>query len=267
MGCLKDMGYLAIDNLPYEIFDALLKRVKKNPERYFKLAIGIDVGDSEFIDSFSHQVYTFSDFFSFELVFLRCEKRELLRRYAETRRKHPLSDQVGIDKIIDRELELLQPLQSMAKHTIPTTRSNIHQLKQHIQKLYGATQAGSLLHIELLSFGYKYGIPEVGNALFDIRFLKNPYFVPKFRNETGLNDEVYDYVISLPEFAAFFKHAKELLHYLIPLYEKEGKFYLSFAFGCTGGKHRSVSTCRKFAEWIGQTNYSYSVVHRDIDKN
>jgi len=270
MACLKDLGYLTIDNLPFEMFADFLKHVRQDTKkRYSYLALGVDVGDNEFINNFLIQTKELKKIIPYELLFLSCKKNVLIKRYSETRRKHPLSDKLSISEVISMEMELLDPFKAHADKLIDTTHISIHQLKHRINKLYGKKSTGLNLHVDIISFGYKFGIPESANLVFDVRFLQNPYFVPELRNKTGRDEKVYKFVTKLDEFKSFITNLEKILNFLLPLYDQEGKHYLTIAFGCTGGKHRSVSATKYLSSMLKKPKYSYSVSisHRDIDKS
>ncbi len=265
MAALKDLGFQTIDNLPFEMLDSFVSYIRNIKNQGSPIALGFDAGDSQFINNYLNLIDDFKTTHPFELVFLKCKKAILLKRFSETRRKHPLANNMSINEVVSLEIEKLKKLGKKADRIIDTSNLSVHQLKKQINNIYGhAVKKDPALHIEVMSFGYRYGVPESANLVFDIRFLANPYFVPELRNYTGLDDNVYNFVVKSEEFPPLLDKVNDLIEYVVPLYEKEGKHYLTIAFGCTGGKHRSVSMARKTATILKKSKYSVNVTHRDI---
>ena len=202
-----------------------------------------------------------------EVIYLDTNDQALIRRFSETRRKHPLGD-LSIVDALETEKHLLEPLRIVATRLIDTSALTVHELKRQIQGYIDQAHSSETLNVILLSFGYKYGVPLEADLMFDARFLPNPYFVTELKRKTGLDQEVFDYVTSCEHTQVLLNHIEELLAFSIPLFNYEGKSYLTIAIGCTGGKHRSVSLVRALEKFLGtkMPEYHVAVRHRDIEK-
>jgi UPF0042 nucleotide-binding protein len=197
-------------------------------------------------------------------VFLDAADDMLERRYSETRRRHPLSPDGTVKEGIAAERELLEPLRFSATRVIDTSNMSVHDLKKEISHLYSSVGADHGLSVSLMSFGFKHGAPAEADLVFDVRFLPNPHFVPELRPHTGIEEPVSRYVLDREETREFLKRLYNLLEFLIPKYQDEGKAYLTIAIGCTGGRHRSVALAREIAAWIEKSGRRVQVRHRDI---
>jgi UPF0042 nucleotide-binding protein len=198
-----------------------------------------------------------------DLVFLDAADDILERRYSETRRRHPLSPDGTVKAGIAAERELLEPLRSAATRSIDTSRMSVHELRREISHLYSGT-GDQNLSVSLVSFGYKHGVPAEADLVFDVRFLPNPHFVPELRPHTGEDEDVAKFVLEREETREFLKRIYDLLGFLLPKYQDEGKAYLTIAIGCTGGRHRSVAITRELAGWIEKSGRRVQIRHRDI---
>ncbi len=268
---LEDSGFYAIDNLPIRLLDQL---VDVFGSQFEQLALVVDARSSTLPPGPERQ----RDFAAVpavlaelraaghdvELVYFNASVEALERRYSETRRRHPLSTDGTVRGGIEAEQRMLEPLQQMATATLDTSEMTVHDLRQTVQNGFGVDIRGRKLSATLVSFGYKHGVPQEADMIFDVRFLLNPYFVPELRDLSGLDDSVATYVWDLPECRLFLDKAEDLLDFLIPQYEKEGKVYLTVAVGCTGGRHRSVSIVRKLAWWMESRGVGVVVRHRDL---
>ncbi len=269
---LSDLGYHTIDNLPVALFDELLTLMKKQPEKYKRAALHVDIMSSSdqkaFLDLFASckkqglPVY---------LLFLDCNVETILRRYHETRRPHPGFDpqrDQTLEDTIRRERSRFQPIKEIANLRLDTSNLSIHDLKRQLKSFVDSlsNSSSSTMRINFLTFGFKYGLPLHCDLIADVRFLPNPYFVDHLKDLNGLQDEVYNYVLANQLAQAFIQKYSDLLNFLIPNYVHEGKSYLNIGIGCTGGKHRSVSIARKLQELIPAGNYITSVEHRDLNK-
>lgn len=275
---LEDAGYYAIDNLPIRLIDRLVELFSSSLGEVEKLALVVDaraaqlprLGTIEGTDDLylvpnaldlnrlaGHQV---------DLVFLDTSDDILERRYSETRRRHPLDAGGDVKSGIVLERRLLEPLRNAATRVIDTSRMSVHELRREIQHLYGGGSATSQLSVTVMSFGYKYGVPPEADLVLDVRFLPNPHFVPELRSSTGEEEAVARYVLDREDTRSFLEHAYELLEFLLPKYEEEGKAYLTIAFGCTGGRHRSVAIAREVGDWITKQRRRVQVRHRDVQR-
>ena len=264
---LEDVGFYAVDNLPVELLPAFVNLPVKSTGPGFKAALGMDVRAPEFVEKFPaiyqdlvHQGY------NLELIFLEANQNALIRRYSQTRRQHPLDMACGdVGMGINRERELLEPLRGLASHILDTSRFNVHQLRQEIINLYSRLAPPAKLQLNLISFGFKYGLPLEADLVMDVRFLANPYFEQDLRPLDGRDQRVVDYVFQHESTGIFLKRFEELLDFLIPQYRREGKNRLTIAIGCTGGKHRSVAISEWLADHLEGEDRRLSLRHRDIE--
>ena len=201
-----------------------------------------------------------------KILFLDCADSIIERRYKETRRKHPLDEQSfgDIEKAIAAERQLLVPIKALSDFYVDTTTSSVTEFKQRITEMF--SEDGGYMHIDVRSFGFKYGPMPEGDLVFDVRCLPNPFYIPELKHKTGLNSEVSDYVLSFEESREILRKFCELIDYMIPLYEKEGKSQLVIAFGCTGGKHRSVTFAEALSAHLLLEGHRIRVTHRDIER-
>jgi RNase adapter protein RapZ len=198
------------------------------------------------------------------VVFLDAQDAVLVRRYSETRRPHPLGLQETVSRSIVEERQLLDPIRNVADTLIDTSNFNVHELRAHIQSRFGQTDGSTQLLVSCLSFGFKNGVPLDADMVFDVRFLPNPHFVPEFRKKTGLDPKVAAYVRGFPQTEEFLGKVTALMLYLLPHYVKEGKSYLTVAFGCTGGQHRSVMMAEEVGKRLKKAGYQVKALHRDM---
>ena len=199
------------------------------------------------------------------LVFIEAHEEALLRRFSETRRPHPLGHDRPVREGLRRERVLMDPIRKLADVVIDTSKFNVHELRQFIIQRFQKTDRRPMM-VALVSFGYKYGIPADADLVFDVRFLPNPHFIPRLRKFSGRDPRVARYIRSFPQTGEFLRRVEGLLTYLIPHYIREGKSYLTIAFGCTGGRHRSVMLAEAVRKTLHRRGYTSKVVHRDIDK-
>jgi RNase adapter protein RapZ len=263
---LEDLGWEAVDNLPLSLLEHLLSTpLPKGARRKRPLAIGIDSRTRDFdARRIVEQIKTLANDHSFpiETLFLDCAGGELLRRYSETRRRHPLAvDRPALDGIA-AERELMQPLRRWSDHIIDTTDTDTPALQQQVRERFGTADSAPTLHV--MSFGFARGLPRNADNVFDMRFLKNPHWVDGLRPKTGLDAAVGDYIATDPAYEPAVSRIEELLLTLLPRYRAEGKSYLSVAFGCTGGRHRSVHVAERVAARLRAAGFSPTVEHRDL---
>ena len=260
---LEDAGYEAIDNLPLRLLETLLA----GPENDKPMALGIDPRNRDFsttriIDTLGSLAVTPG--VAAELLYLDCQPDVLLRRYSETRRRHPLSPDDRPAAGIQRELNILQPLRARADVLVDTTDLNVHQLRAEIENWF-APGGEHRLSVSVQSFSYKRGLPRSVDMVFDCRFLTNPYWVEELRALDGRDLRVAEYVSGDARFAGFAEKVEDLALLLLPAYREEGKSHLSIAFGCTGGQHRSVAVAERLALRLAEEGWQVSIRHRELD--
>ena len=261
---LEDLGFEAIDNLPLDLVKSVLKP-KKEIE---KIAIGLDTRGRDFsVEGLLGLLNSLSrlEFVDFELLYLSCTMEVLLRRYSETRRRHPLADGKSPHEGIEQELILLEPIRHKANILIETSELTPHDLKASIKKFFLHTEE-NLLSISLKSFSYKRGLPRGTDMILDCRFLKNPHWQEGLRDKTGLDFDVSEFVASDPKFSEFIERVTKLLLFLLPSFKEEGKSSVEIGFGCTGGIHRSVAVTETVAKELEDSGWNVSIKHREIER-
>ncbi|MCE5194207.1 MAG: RNase adapter RapZ [Nitrospiraceae bacterium] len=261
---LEDVGFFCVDNLPITLVDIFIAHLAEEKD-VLKIGIGIDIREQTFLLKFSPTIETLREKYNVEIIFLEAEIGILARRYKETRRPHPLYAGISdIDKAINKEKRMLLILRKEADRIIDTSSYTPHQLRQLITSLYKGVSISRRMSLTLLSFGYKYGVPLNADLLFDVRFLPNPHFIPKLKDLTGLNKAVKKFVLDKKDTKNFIKKLKSFLDFLVPMYIKEGRSYLTIGIGCTGGKHRAPAIAEKIKKMISQHSVDISVIHREI---
>jgi len=258
---LEDSGFFCIDNLPVALIDLFVSIVSKDRELK-KIGIGIDIREKGFLSEIGNVLKTLRNKYRTEILFLEAEKDILLRRFKETRRPHPLGG--NIEDAIQIEKERLSLLKEEADRIVDTSSYTPHQLRQFVTSLYRGQKGKKLMTVVLISFGFKFGVPQNIDLLFDVRFLPNPNFVPELKALKGTDKRVSDYVLKKQVTKAFLHKMKELIDFLIPLYIKEGRSYLTIGIGCTGGNHRSPAIVEKLQGYLKKHPIDLSIVHRDI---
>ena len=261
----EDLGYHCVDNLPLELLLNFANLVSKSAE-VNQAAIVVDVREGPTVDRLPDILKGVKKLLHTRVVFLDAQDAALVRRYSETRRPHPLGKSETVWRSIVEERQLLDPIRNVAETLIDTSIFNVHELRAYIQDRYGREQKVNRLLVSCLSFGFKNGVPLDADMVFDVRFLPNPHFVPEFRKKTGLDKKVADYVRGFPQTGEFLDRVTDLMLYLLPHYVKEGKSYLTIAFGCTGGQHRSVMMAEEMALRLAKAEYQVKALHRDIVK-
>ncbi|MCB9493416.1 MAG: RNase adapter RapZ [Epsilonproteobacteria bacterium] len=266
MRALEDLGFYCVDNLPVPLISTFLSlafHTKINP---LKIGIGIDARGEQFLSEFMSEMAKIKQegIFSTKIIFLNARTQTLLKRFQETRRKHPLAEGINMDRAIEKEKELLEPIMSMASMILDTDEFNIHELRKWVRKSFSEEQLQELL-VNLLSFGFKYGVPSESNLVYDLRFLPNPHFIEHLKPLTGKNKEVQDYLFNNTVAEEYWEKLSGFLHYSLEKFYQEGRFFVTVAIGCTGGKHRSVT----FVEKLSQQNWPhirFLTTHRDIER-
>ena len=267
LAALEDSGYFAVDNLPFSFLKKFIDIVEYSNKEIDKLAVVCDARDPQ-IESNIKELKEFvkSHSSNFTLIFLEADKTALIKRFEQTRRAHPLSVMRGLtlENAIEQEIKLLKPIKEISDYIIDTTNLNPNELRRFILGKFRNDKTATL--IQLISFGFKYGLPPEADTIFDVRFIPNPFFVEKLKNSTGLDRETAEFVLNQPQTKKFLSITEKFFNEMLPLYTKEGKSYITTAFGCTGGKHRSVAIVEYFKETLTRQGYSVDVIHRDIDR-
>ena len=264
----EDIGYFCVDNLPPSLIPKFIELCDKPISEIEKVAIGIDIrGGKLFNDFFKYISEAKNEKNSFEILFLDCSDDVLLKRYKETRRKHPLAKKERLISGIIRERELLYDIKRKSDYIIETSNILSRQLKQKINDIFLENKEFNSLMINILSFGFKYGIPNDSDLVFDVRFLPNPFYIDELKPLTGNNVSVSNYVMKYDESKLFLQKLIDMITFLIPNYIKEGKNQLVISIGCTGGKHRSVTLANELFSSLNNLQYSTIINHRDIDKD
>jgi UPF0042 nucleotide-binding protein len=265
----EDASFYCVDNMPIELLPKFLDLpLKENPE-IKGLAFVMDMRSKNFISNYAPGICSIEGLgISLEIIFLEADIDTLLNRFSQTRRQHPVSNEKSLLDNIKLEKEMMLPIKKTAHHIINTTGLNVHQLKSRVLDLiHDGDKSISLTKINIISFGFKYGIPNDADLVMDMRFLTNPYFIPELKNQDGESDGVKQFVLSNDETRLFLKKYLDLLDYLIPLYKRENKAYLTIAIGCTGGRHRSVAVARTIFEHFNKKGLTPGLIHRDIDRD
>ncbi len=269
---LEDIGYFCIDNLPVTLIELFLSTIRSHEPStvsYQRIGIGMDIREKEFLSDAYRILSLLKGQYRIEILFLEAEKDVMLRRYKETRRPHPMMSMRGnmnMEAAIEEERSLLSVIRDAADKIIDTSNYTPHQLRYLITSTYGNIEETQGINISLISFGYKFGVPQNVDILFDVRFLPNPYFIPELKPLKGTDNAVYDFVIKNEETKEFFWHIIRLMDFLIPNYIREGRAYLIIGIGCTGGRHRSPVIVGEIARHIHEKHgIKPNVIHRDME--
>ncbi|MCC8138739.1 MAG: RNase adapter RapZ [Lachnospiraceae bacterium] len=266
---LEDAGYFCVDNLPVPFIDKFAELTASGNSEITKVAIGIDVRSGKSLDQLQQVLeHLTAQGIAYEILFLDASDDVLVKRYKETRRAHPLAESGRIEQGITLERERLAFLKKQADYIIDTSQLLVRELKQEMEQIFVQNRAFKNLMITVLSFGFKYGIPNDADLVFDVRFLPNPYYHEELRRLTGNDKEIQDFVMGFDMAHIFLDKLEDMLHFLIPNYVLEGKNQLVIAIGCTGGKHRSVTLADRLYERLRrQSDYGVKLEHRDIGKD
>jgi RNase adapter protein RapZ len=265
---LEDIGFFCVDNLPVVLLPRFLKIQSDASKHIGKVAMVMDLREKSFLEKYTKIFDQLkNEGYKIEILFLESGDDALLHRFSETRRVHPTSVKGSVMEGINLEREKLAPLKQMADKVIDTTSYNVHQLKDVVQRHFISSSVNQRMIVHVTSFGYRYGIPADADIVLDVRFLPNPYFVEELKFYDGHHPDVQNYVLESDESRIFIQKLFELMAFLIPLYEKEGKARLNIALGCTGGRHRSVVMANKLGSYFSDKNYVVTINHRDINKS
>ena len=262
----EDLGYYSVDNLPLELIPRFADLVRQSTE-IERAALVIDVREGMRLERFPAILKKVRKVLATRVVFLEATDESLVRRFSETRRPHPMGRQETVAESIRAERKRLDPIRNVADILLETTRFNVHELRAHINAQFEESKGSERnLTISAMSFGFKNGVPTDADLVFDVRFLPNPHFVPEFRELTGKNPKVAQYVQSFPQTEEFLEKTEDMLDFLLPHYIKEGKSYLTVAFGCTGGQHRSVFIAEEMKRRLETAGYRVKTAHRDMPR-
>jgi UPF0042 nucleotide-binding protein len=261
----EDMGYYCVDNLPVELIPIFAELHAAGEGDFARAALLVDAREGQQLEKLPGLLRHLRNEHPIILVFIEAHEDALLRRYSETRRPHPLGRDFSVKENLGHERALMEPIRKLADVVIDTSQFNVHELRHFVDERFRSESKRPLL-VSLVSFGYKYGVPTDADLMFDVRFLPNPHFVPKLRAFDGKDPKVRRYIQSFPQTGEFLHRMQSLLTYLIPHYIEEGKSYLTIAFGCTGGKHRSVMMAEWLKKGLEKHKFATRVTHRDIDK-
>jgi UPF0042 nucleotide-binding protein len=262
---LEDLGYYSVDNMPVELIPKFAELLRESPT-IGKAALVVDIREREGLKRFPTVYQAIRQEVNTRLLFLDTEQDALVRRFSETRRPHPLGTDRTIVRAIQAERRMLAPIRALSDFTINTSKFNVHELRDTIRDRFSESRDSSQIMVYVTSFGYRHGVPADSDLVFDVRFLPNPNYIPKFRNLTGRHEDVARYIRSFPQTVEFINRISELLIYLLPHYVREGKSYLTIAFGCTGGHHRSVMIAEAIRRNVANAGYKTKVTHRDTAK-
>jgi UPF0042 nucleotide-binding protein len=264
----EDLGYIVVDNLPGELLPDLADLVATDRERYEKVAIVLDVRSGDAPVAFAAMRGALEGRgIRPQVFFLEARDEVLIRRFSETRHRHPLADQRGIASSIAEERRLLDPVRNDADVVIDTSDLSLRELRERIFARLGDASDPDHLAIQLISFGFKYGVPLEADLVFDVRFMQNPYYIDELRQLSGLTDAVRDYVLSQPVARRFLEFLHDYLTFALPAYVSEGKTRLTIALGCTGGYHRSIALAEELARWLREQDFGpVAVFHRELER-
>jgi UPF0042 nucleotide-binding protein len=265
----EDLGYTVVDNLPGELLIELAELVSDEPDRFDKTAIVLDVRSGDAPMAFGAMRGALEGRgIRPQVFFLEARDEVLIRRFSETRHRHPLSDQRGIASSIAAERRLLDPVRSEADVVIDTSDLSLRELRERIFNRLGESADPNRLAIQLISFGFKYGVPLEADLVFDVRFMQNPYYIPDLRQLSGLTDAVRTFVLGQPVAQEFLRYLHDFLSFALPAYVAEGKTRLTIALGCTGGYHRSIALAEELARWLRERDFGpVAVFHRELDRS
>lgn len=266
----EDLGFFAVDGLPASLAPDISAMMKKAAmSRFNGAAICMDMREANFLEEFNKALQELSSSGNAaNLIFMEASDRDLMRRYAATRRPHPLErESAGLADAIALEREQLKPAREMADLVVDSSGFSIHDLRKLIHRHFGGGYSGCALRINLLSFGYKYGIPEDSDYVFDLRFLDNPYFVEDLRPFSGLDQAVAEYVFKSGAAGEFLEKTLALFRFVLPQMEAEGRKRVTIAMGCTGGRHRSVAIAERLAHDLRQAGFPLALEHRNLESD
>ncbi len=267
LAVFEDAGFYCVDNLPVTLLPKFLELPMDSRSEIAGLAFVMDIREKQFLSHYREVFKILNNTgYRYKILYLEADETVLLQRYSMTRRQHPLSPEKNLLESIRAEKEQLKSIKAASETIINTSSFNVHELKAAISDTLQKSESQAIVNILVQSFGFKYGIPLDSDLLIDVRFLANPYFIPKLKLLDGESEAIKAYILNRPTARQFLKKYLELLDYLIPLYEKDGRAYLTIAVGCTGGRHRSVTIAREIFEHVEKKGKHVKIAHRDIDR-
>jgi UPF0042 nucleotide-binding protein len=261
----EDLGYYCVDNLPVELIPRFAEMALQSAE-IRRTALVVDVREGSKLEQLPGILKAVRRMIPTKVAFLEASDAVLLRRFSETRRPHPLGTDTPVNASLKTERRHLAAIRALADIVIDTSKFNVHELRAHITERFQERSAEKNILVSCVSFGFRHGVPEEADLVFDVRFLPNPHFVPEFRALTGHDARVARYIRSFPQTKEFIQRISDLLIYLLPHYIHEGKSYLTISFGCTGGQHRSVMIAEEVGKRLHQAGYRVKIAHRDMPK-
>lgn len=264
---LEDMGYFCIDNMPPILIPKFSEMLTSVNGKFNNVAFVIDTRVGDMINELLEQVEDLKKKgYDCRLLYIDADDATLIKRYKETRRLHPIDNTNGLLASIQQERKMLEKLYNAADYVIDTSRINSQGLLQKLKEIYVSKDQKQVLEINVMAFGFKYGMPLDADLVFDARCFPNPFYIEELKHKTGNDKEVQDYVMSFPTSVTFMEKLEDMMAFMIPLYIEEGKISLSIAIGCTGGKHRSVTMTNKLADFLKSKGYSVNVSYRDLGR-
>jgi UPF0042 nucleotide-binding protein len=258
----EDLGYYCVDNLPVDLITRFAELAVQSPE-IRRTALVVDVREGAKLKRLPTVVKSVRRMLPTMVIYLEATEASLIRRYSETRRPHPLGVDAPVRSSLSAERGRLKPIRAIADWVIDTSKFNVHELRAHLTERFQKKSSDKNILVSCISFGFKHGVPEDADLMFDVRFLPNPHFVPEFQPLTGRDPRVAKYIRSFPQTREFIKRISKLLVYLLPHYVEEGKSYLTISFGCTGGQHRSVMIAEDVGKYLRKAGYRVKIEHRD----
>jgi RNase adapter protein RapZ len=265
----EDLGYFCVDNLPIQLIPTFVELCDRSADTLQRAVIVVDIREKEFLSQFP---LIYEDLkrrrINITVLFFEASDEVIRRRFSETRRPHPLSDErEDLTRAISAERALLKDMRALADIVVDTSERNVHALRHDLIQQFSGDSGGLDMRISVISFGFKYGLPPAIDLLFDVRFLPNPHFVPELRHLTGKDPDVVEYMNAAPETKETVKRLEDLLEFLLPHYRREGRSYLTVGIACTGGRHRSVMVAETLRRFLRQKGYKVRVHHRDWEKS
>jgi len=265
--CLEDLSFFCVDNMPSALIPKFAEIIAQSNGATQNIALGIDVREGQFFSRVLSDLDTLKEMgFGYEMLFLDASDDTLIRRFSETRRRHPLGDSASLREVIRGERERLSVIREQADWLLDTSSMNVHELKEAIAARFAGPQESERVAVLVIAFSYKHGIPPESDLVFDVRFLPNPYYAKNLSTYTGNDKRVRDFVLNEPETQEFLEKLKSLLSFLLPRYLAEGKAYLTISVGCTGGRHRSVVVANVLKEFLDGLGQDVKIRYRDIER-
>jgi RNase adapter protein RapZ len=261
----EDLGYYCVDNMPVDLIPSFAELVSQSPETH-RAALVVDVREGARLDKLPVILKAVKKILPAKVLYLEANDEVIMRRYSETRRPHPLGSHSPVRASLKAERKRLGPISTIADELIDTSKFNVHELRSYISQRFRQESNKNNILVSVVSFGFREGVPEDADLVFDVRFLPNPHFIPEFRPLTGRDPKVAKYIRSFPQTQESLNRISDLLTFLLPHYVKEGKSYLTIGVGCTGGQHRSVMITEELAKRLRKAGYAAKTVHRDSPK-